>query len=601
MFDIFKQIRTERKDFIENEIEVVPGYTFSQYEAIKKIHLYRSSHFVDGDYYEVNGVKRKKIFDNIVTWRCEVATKMLDIDVKDFVLVGNQENTDLSVYLLEKELKNWLKRSKFGKILNQIVEELPVYGSVVLEKNKNGARVVDLRWLYNDQGAESLDSGRYTVIKDFFTPAELRAMEGKWDNVTELLKRGGTAPRPNYDGQSGASVEENVGVPLFEIFTRYGEVPLSWFTDKESDEEKYVLAKFVVADVDNFMRNDQGVIVDEKGLVLYKEKLKELPLKEVHYARVKGRWLGEGVVEKLFEPQRRRNEIRNQEARAMEIASLILLQTQDQTVANNIFTDVENGQIMTPRSPISKIDTSSVATPLFNAGIQATEQAADRSTFSYDVVRGEATPSSATLGAIQIQEQQAASAFEFKRENVGLFLEEYLKDVVIPQLSKELTKEHVLRLVGSVTELEKARNVYASNWARTQQWDFVLRGEIPPPFEQLKELAMDTQRSVGSKMWVQVAQDEYKDVLKNPDWYVDIVITGENKAVRSQLNNAIILLDKIAAAPQLLTNPVTRSLMFKALSAIGFHISELDQINNETAMAPTALPQGQQPTPQVMQ
>jgi hypothetical protein len=86
MKDIFSQIRDERADFLNNEIEVVPGYNFSQYNTIKKSHLYYNSHYEKGDYEEVNGVMRKKVFHNLSRWRCEVASKMIDMDIKDFIL-----------------------------------------------------------------------------------------------------------------------------------------------------------------------------------------------------------------------------------------------------------------------------------------------------------------------------------------------------------------------------------------------------------------------------------------------------------------------------------------------------------------------------------
>jgi len=59
---------------------------------------------------------------------------MIDLDVKDFMLVSNNPEQDFNVYLLEKELKLWLKKHDLGMKLNEIVDRLPVYGSVVLEK-----------------------------------------------------------------------------------------------------------------------------------------------------------------------------------------------------------------------------------------------------------------------------------------------------------------------------------------------------------------------------------------------------------------------------------------------------------------------------------
>ena len=127
MKNIFQQIRDERQDFLQNEIEVVPGYNFSQYNTLKKAHLYYTGNYEKGNYEEIGGILRKKVFHQMSTWRCEVATKMIDMDIKDFVLVSNDNETDWNVYILEKELKVWLKKNEMGQILNEISRLLPIY------------------------------------------------------------------------------------------------------------------------------------------------------------------------------------------------------------------------------------------------------------------------------------------------------------------------------------------------------------------------------------------------------------------------------------------------------------------------------------------
>lgn len=590
MQDIFKTIREERQDFLNNEIEVVPGYNHSQYDTVKKIHLYYNSHYVDGDYEEVNGVTRKRIFDNMNSWRCEVATKMLDIDVKDFPLVGTDPDKDWNVFLLEKELKVWLKKHELGQKLNQIVEYLPVYGSVVLEKVKDGVQLVDLRYLYNDQAAESLEKARYINIKHYMSVGELRKMKGKWDNVDEAIDAFAAKRAPGYDLNDGTTKTQTQpeGVPQVEIYKRYGEVPLSWFTDKAKDDNEYVLAKFIVAGIDNYTKNDEGVIIEEEGLILYKEQLKELPLKEVHYTKTIGRWLGIGIVEKLFEPQRRRNEIKNQEAKAMELAAITLLQTSDQTVVNNILTDVENGQILTPKSPITAVPTEARDLVAFTNAATATDTSADRLTFSYDVVRGDAAPASATLGSIQIQEQQAASAFDYKRENIKLFIAEYIKDIVFPQIEKELNAEHTLRFVGSLGDVQKIKEGYARCKARKMQWELFFAGKPIPEEDVLVQEILQSFES-GNNLWVKIQKDFYKGL----DWEVDIV-TGENKNIFADLQNAQGVLNLLSADPTALQDPVKRKILFKVLSNIGMHTAELEEMESEAQMMPQPLPEAPQ-------
>lgn len=606
--NIFDAIRKERFDFLNNEITIVGNVTFSQYNTIKKNHLYHSSHFENGDYEVINGVTRKKTFHNINSWRCEVATKMLDIDVKDFLLVGNNPSQDVNVMLLEKELKFWLKRHKFGKILNQIVDELPVQGTVVIRKyGKNDVKIVDLRYLYNSQSAESLKEASYILIRNLMDRSELRKMSGKWNNIDRVLEEyddySATVGYDNAANFNGTNVDmgvaQNNTQPLVEVWERWGEFPKSWITHKESDEDTYVWGKFITCGIDSVQRSDEGKIVDENGTILWAEELdkeKDFPFKEVHYRKVKGRFLGVGIVEMTYEPQRRVNEIKNQEAKALELASLQLYQTRSTNIASNILTDLDNGDIISTNSEITPIATESRNLSGFQAAYTAEDTHADRLTFSYDAVRGEQAPASATLGSVQIQEQQATSAFDYKRENVALFLQEYITDIVIPSLESELNKEHVFRLTGSLEELNKLRMNVAQNYVNQKVIDMILNGELVTPEQQdaMLQAEFDELSKQGDKMWISVM----KNFFKNLDYYVDLVISGENKNVFAQLGNSQAVLG-VLQDPTILQDPAKKAILFKMLSSMGMHTSELQDIESKTqeqqatqTQAP-ALPQAQ--------
>jgi len=601
MIDIFKQIREERQDFLQNEIEVVPGYNFSQYNTIKKIHLYFNSHYEKGDYEEVNGVLRKKVFHNLSTWRCEVATKMIDMDVKDFILVSNNPETDWNVYILEKELKAWLKKNEMGQVLNEVSRLLPVYGTVVLEKTKKGAKVVDLRHFYVDQATDKLKNARYILDRKLLSHQDMRKMaKHGWENVQDAIDAFSGVYSQGYDLSSigttsngsnlydvGASqVAKSQGAPLVEVFTRYGEVPLSWFTDKQSDENEYVLAKMVVAGVDSAVQNDKGVIIAEDGIVLYKEQIDEVPFEEVHYNKTEGRWMGIGIVETLFENQRRINEVKNQEARANELGSIQLFQSRDDTIASNITTDLQNGEILKVKSEITPIPTEARQLVGLQNTALSIEQHSDNLTFSRDVVSGENPPASATLGAVQIQTQQTTAVFDYKKENIGLFLGLFIKKLVFPQIEKELNRAHVFRLGGSMQEIVKLRKNYARNYANAKFVEYVLspefaKVETPAMSEEVykgfEETALMNISTMGDKIWVDVQDKFFKDL----DYEVDIVSTGENKNIYAQINNGNALLQAIAADPTITTDPVKKKILFKVMSSMGWHMSELEDMESE--------------------
>lgn len=605
MIDIFKQIRDERQDFLQNEIEIVPGYNFSQYNTIKKDHLYFTGHYEKGDYEEVNGVLRKKVFHNLSNWRCEIATKMIDMDVKDFILVSNNHDSDWFVYLLEKELKVWLKKSEMGQLLNEISRLLPIYGSVVVQKTKNGAQIVDLRRLYVDQSAQTLNDASYINIRHLLSHKELRKMgRAGWDNTKEAIENFSGKYTQGYDlgsasmsggGSSlfydGASVQKNQveSAPLVEVWERYGEVPMSWFTENEEDDDEYVMAKYCVAGVDQTTKNDEGVVMHEDGLILYKEQIDELPFKEVHYNKIEGRWLGIGVVETLFENQRRINEVKNQEAIANQMASIQLFQSRDETIASNITTDLQAGDILKVKSEITPIATEARNTGALTKTAEEIEQHSDNLTFSRDVISGENPPASATLGAIQLQTQQTTAVFDYKKENIGLFLGAFIKDLVFPQIEGDLNKEHVLRISGTFTELQKLRNNFATRVANKRVLEKMLDSNSPFPTKELyeiyKEQAMDEISKHGDKIWAEIKENSFK----NLDYDVDLVTTGENKNIYAQINNGNAILQAISADPTMLVDPAKKQILFKVMSAMGWHQSELESMDQVEPLLPNTL------------
>lgn len=576
---IFDALRQERQDFLNNEIEIVDGYMFSQIDTIKKAHKYFNSQYKGSNYEEINGVAYKKTFYNINKWRCTVASKQLDIDTKDFLLEATNMDTEFHVLLAEKELKYWMKKKHWGKILNEVTRKLPIYGSVVLEKTRNGVEVVDLRYLMNEQSAASLDQATYVIRKYLMTPRQLREMAGVWENVDDVIMKHCNFVATSYE--DGETFRASAGAPQAEVYARYGEVPLSWFTNSESDQQKYVLARFIVAGVDDFEKNDAGQIVRENGIILRKERIRALPFKEVHYSRTEGRWLGIGVVEDTFEAQRRVNELKNQLARAMEISTIHLFQTASKTPQKNVLTDVDNGEILSGMtSEITPLVNEERNLAAFNLEQQSYEGLADRQTFSSDVLGGEPAPASATATAIINQVQQATTVFDYKREDIALFLDEFIHDLVFPDIEKEINKPHTFKFVGTSEELNKVRRSKAKLIVRREMMQkMVTTGRLMTQEEYLQRVDEVFQQTAASREreWLKVRKDFYRDI----EFETNLIITGEKKNVFAQLQNIQGVLNIVSRNPQAIQNPIVRKLLFKMMELTGMHISEIDEVEQE--------------------
>lgn len=588
--NIFDAIRQERNDFLYNQIEIVPGFTFNQYDTIKKIHKYYNGHYNDGDYETINGITRKKVFWTIGKRRATIASKQIDIDTKDFLLISKNQETEWNVTLLEKELKAYLQKEKIGKVLNQVADELPVYGSVVLRKTKdNSAELIDLRYFFCEQSAENLKKSRYKIIKHLMTPEDMREMTA-WDNIKEAIEQFAITSSSSYESNGQLNIQHTT--PQVEVYERFAEVPRSYLENNGAllgegslADDDYVYTRFICAGVDNSI---QGQATEQNpagsyhapGLILFKEELKKEddPFKEVHYRKTKGRWLGLGVIEDTFEDQRMVNKVKDQEDKAGELAALILLQTADDMFAKNVLTDVDNGEILKSKSGINRIDNTNKSLAEMQKIADSYETHADRETFSADMLGGEQAPASATLGAVKAQLNTSASVYDYKKENFGLFLQEFIEDLVFPDLQKKLTLPHVFRYSGDLMEMAKLREKAVDGYIRAK----IFAGEMDIPDQQLgqelKQQWVQMFAKKGSQMWL----DTERDFFNNLEYELSLEVTGEGKNVQDWLSNLEAVFKLMSPDPSIvLQNPVLKRILYRMLSAMGMSISELDNAESE--------------------
>jgi len=606
---IFDAIRQERQDFLFNTIQIVDGFMFSQYQTIKKIHKYYNGQYNDGNYETINGITRKKVFKTIGKRRATIASKQIDIDTKDFLLISENYATEWNVFLLEKELKAWMTKEKFGKILNQIADELPVYGSVVLRKTKEGAELVDLRYFFCEQSADNLKKSRYKIIKHFMTPEELRKMDA-WEHTDKAIEKFAQASFKSYEDSGQLNIQH--GTSYVEVYERFAEVPRSYFEndgclygmeatanlDRRTTQGKrqakayadadhdFVYGRFICAGVDT---PTSGTTVQPQmpnpnnpyyapGLILFSEELdpEDDPFKEVHFRKTRGRWLGIGIIEDTFEDQRMVNKVSDQEDKASELASLILFQTATDMVAKNILTDVDNGEILKSVQPINRLDNTNKSLGEMQTLSQAWETHADRETFSADLLGGEQTPATATLGAVNQQTAMSSGVYDYKKENFGLFLSDFIKDLVFPDVEKKIMMPHVFRFSGDMVEMAKLRERVVDGYIREQVF---ATGYVPNQQEymQMKQDYIQKFQKEGNRLWIDVE----KDFFKNLDYELSLEITGESKNVQTWLNNVSAVLKMMQSNPLALENPLTKRLIFKMLSAMGISTSELENMESE--------------------
>lgn len=573
MVNIFSQIRMENDQFFNQWIAPVPGYSFNQYETIKRCHLYRNSKYEDGTPY----LNREKLFFNVVNPACEVASKMLNVDTKNIRLLAENPKSHFATFLLEKELKQWLKTSKLSRVLNQIAEETPVYGSVVLHKTKDGAEVVDIRRLICDQSVESIQKSRFITTIHYMTPSELR--ETGWEDVDVAIERFGNtqAEEPFEDGRGDLNLQQST--PYIKVYKRYGEVPKWWIDGGKSEE--MVKTVYIVAGADELELNDQGQPVGEKGVVLYKARWnKEYPYKDFHYTKTKGRWLGIGVIEMLFDVQERINELKNQKRVSMELSTLHLFQTKDNTIVKNVLTDLDNGALIKSPTGIAPIDNSERNLPAFKDEEASYIQQVEKLSFAYEAIRGELPSGTTPLGSTQIAVGQATSVYGFKKENLGIMLREFFNEFVMPQLLKDLNEEHIMRFVGTAQELGKLDQAVIELLTNTEvkRRLFAREPVEKEGIEMFKKLTLESiKKKYGGNRYLKIKKAFYSDVKYDFDFNIDNEQT--NPQVIAQ-NLRMVLMD-LATNPAMLQDPRIKLLYYKFADQLGINQAELERADEE--------------------
>jgi hypothetical protein len=594
--NIFSIIRGEIDDFMYNSIEIVPGYTFNQYETIKRCHLYINSKFRDNSPYQ----GMQKIFVNKIKPVRDVVAKFLNVDTKDIRLISTSGSKNPFKTLVgQKELDYYLKENDFAQKLNDMADRAADFGSVVIKKTKKGAEIADLRRFFLDPTVENCQKSRFVTFKHLFTETELKKkVKDGWDetvinNIIEWKRR------QMRSGTAGMSYETNGMVnmirstPYIEVYERFGEVE-EWMLKDSGKSQDLVRSLFIVAEPMSFSMDSKGQYLGEDGGVLFRSEWRGLwPVDEYHYYKTPGRWLGIGPVEALFIPQERINELANQKRVSMELSTLHLFQRNGKGVVQNVVSDLINGDVLdnggAPYEPVANEERNLNA---FQSEEQLYTELIQSISFVSPQTTGEAVPSSTPATNTVIQQNNITSIFAFKRQNFANFVRRYLRTFELPQLLTNISREHILRFAGDYEDMLRLTAAIATSYTNSQVKEKMFKGDIVTP-EQYQSMLTENinQLKTVKELHLQVTEGWFDDI----DLDFDILIDNEQQSTDVIANNEWQMIQVIAGNPQALENPVVRALVFDYAEKVGINPTKLESgINMGGGQQQPAQIQGQQ-------
>jgi len=555
----------------ELPVSITEGYDFDQKNNIKKIELYRASRFESGEW---DSQGNRKYFFNIINPQCGNSTKNIDIDRRDIRVRALRAKDRIKAMLYTDELKYWMRKEKFGVLLNKLSENLPIYGSEVFKKVGKTIVRRPLRYLKFDPAISNSPNNfdiqsPYLIDEHSFTAKELEDMvENGWDKeaVADVAERMRLAKQHDIT-----------------IYEYYAEIPKS---EAGLEGEGWTMSVSYIAASDTLVKKKmtKGTAFNFMK-VLYVAPVKSIPYKKVDYLTIEGRAQGLGIGEMLFPLQERRNEMGNQKAAAMRIASKTILQTRDKKVEGNILDELDNGDIIKVDSEITQI-----ATEERNLGAYAQEEnniikdTRDNAN-AQEILTGESLPSRTPFRLGVLQQQNAAKLFDFIRENIGMFLEEVIVEWVLPEFEKDVNKEHIFGVYSRDTlkAIMKEHNNYRINEAIKK---YVIGNGKFPSEEELLILEESLNSQIGDSKFVKVVKDYFKDFDKD----LDIDITGEKHDSAQQVETLNNLLMLIAQNPAVIQDPTLAPILDQILELTGIAPNVLNT-NKGAAVAPTAAAQ----------
>ena len=439
---ILKKINEEINDYNTGVVYLSGSVPYSAYKLLRRIGFFKNQYYPTGKY---DSQGNYKYWFDVISPRADSEIKSIDFDTKDIALQSDPIEDSGKLLIANARLRDFLRETGQAAKLNEAVERGTEWGNVIWKKQKKGYSVLELeKVMVLNQTAETLEDS--DVIEcEIFTPIDMRKKKDVWytEATQKLIDLG--------------QKEQGKTSPEFYIYERNGEVTTKEYYEAKGkntgDEHTYILAKVIVG----------GTQKDNPTEVLFCEEITEKPYKEYHRGKYSGRWLRVGMYEILFDVETRCNEIGNDIARGLEWASKTIFRYSDKIIAQNILTDLQNGDAVRS-ADLSQVEVRMQGFDQLIADWNRMMTIADRIANSYEVVQG-ITPASGTpLGTSQLLNQNANKLFDFIREKLSIAFQDVFEDWILPDLLKDLKSMDVLKLTEDSGQLARYYEMIVDSW-----------------------------------------------------------------------------------------------------------------------------------------
>lgn len=559
------------QDYVTGETLISKYVSISMYENINQIEAYINSKHISGN---TDALGREKPFFNIVTAARNIWYRATDIDRKNIRFRATRAKQVLAAFLANVHLRDWMRMANFGAFLNEWGRTLATYGSAVTKwvekEGKLYANVVPWPKLIVD--AIDFDGNPKIEVLEM-TEAQIRQHEGYdkdlVDKLCDALQVRTTMERQTRD-------TKNNYIKLYEI---HGNMPLSYLTGEEKDDDTYVQQMHVIT----FVASKEKGKFDDYTLVKGRET--KDPYRIAHLIKEDGQTLSIGAVQHLFEAQWMMNHTAKAIKDQLDLASKMIFQTADGNfVGQNALASMENGDILIhqPNMPVTQVNnTQANITALQSFGNQWKALSNEINGIS-EAMLGANPPAGSAWRQTEALLNESHSLFELMTENKGLYIEEMMRDFVIPFLKKKLNTTDEVSAVLEAHEIEKIDGKYVKNEAAKITSQQIVQAVIDgkPVSPEIQDMLLQANQSdiqgslseLGAQRFFkpdELPDTTWKDVFKDFEWEVEVDITGEAAFSKEDLATLTTVLQTIGTNPTILQNPNAKTIFNKILSITG--------------------------------
>jgi hypothetical protein len=422
------------------------------------------------------------------------------------------------------------------------------------------------------------------------TPAQLKANKGYDQEIVKQLCET-SATRELLDGQ-----HQDTRSGYIKVYEVHGEFPLSYLTDKESDEDTYTQQVHIFS----LLSDSNG---EDESFMLYSGKEKKNPYMLSHLLKEEGKTLSKGAVKTLFEAQWMVNHTQKAIKDQLDLASKLLFQTSDGNfVGQNALQSIQTGQILIhqPNQPLVQLNNASHDI----AGLQSQQQQwkviGNEQAGISEAMQGVTPKSGTAWRQTEAILQESHSLFELMTENKGLAIEDMMREYILPFIKTKLDTSEEITAILDAHDIQKLDKLYikaeANKILKEEVKQSLLRGELPVSMDTTatEEQIQSQLQELGNQRFFKPSEIEtktWKDIFKDFEWEVEVDVTGEGSNANEHMQTLVTLYSNLLQSGN---SETASKVMSKILEITGaFSPVELLEMPKQQPQ----MPQGATPTP----